>query len=186
MPVLKNPRWERFAQLIVSYVAKPGEPNSKGKLYSQSGYNAKGVGQDGGSAEVNASRLLKYAQVKNRVQELLDQAAKDTKVTIESIKAEYDEAREHAKKLDQTSVMLAASQAKAKLFRLDTTVIETINSENNNNIQTSREMAMAWLLSYFGHRGLPQGPAPQMRHAARRLGRRRRRLRDRGRGRRCG
>jgi len=144
MPVLKNPRWERFAQLIVSYVAKPGEPNSHGKLYSQAGYNAKGVGQDGGSAEVNASRLLKYAQVKDRVQELLADAAKSTKVTVQSIQAEYDEAREHARKLDNTSVMLAASQAKAKLYKLEVNVTETINS-NSNNMQTSREMAIEWL-----------------------------------------
>jgi hypothetical protein len=144
MPILDNPRWERFAQLIVSYVAKPGEPNSKGKLYAQSGYNAKGVGQDGGSAEVAASRLFKYVQVQNRVQELLAEAAKNTKVTIESITDEYNEARELAKTLDNTSVMLAASQAKAKLYKLETTVIENVNSEASMP-KNSREVALSLL-----------------------------------------
>jgi preprotein translocase subunit SecD len=144
MPVLNNPRWERFAQLIVSYVAKPGEPNSHGKLYAQAGYNPNGVGQGGGAAEANASRLIKKDIVRNRVNELLAEVAKTTKVTIQSITEEYDEAREHARKLDQTSTMLAASQAKAKLYKLETTVIENINAEANMP-QNSEEIAIELL-----------------------------------------
>ena len=64
MPVLDNPRWERFAQLIVSYLHKPGEPNSRGKLYAAAGYNPKGIGQPGGAAEANAHRLLKKDIIK--------------------------------------------------------------------------------------------------------------------------
>jgi hypothetical protein len=144
MPVLNNPRWERFAQLIVSYVAKPGEPNSHGKLYAQAGYNPNGVGQGGGAAEANASRLIKKDIVRNRVNELLAEAAKENKVTIQSITAEYNEARELAKKHDNHSVMLQASQAKAKLFRLDVNVIENINSEANMP-KNSREVALEML-----------------------------------------
>src|SRR6478672_5031856 len=103
MPVLINPRWERFAQLIVSYVHKPGEPNSRGKLYAQAGYSPSGIGQPGGSAEVCAHQLLKKTQIQNRVQELLEQAAKGTKVTIESITDEYNEARQFAKELQNPS-----------------------------------------------------------------------------------
>jgi hypothetical protein len=144
MPVLKNPRWERFAQLIVSYLAKPGEPNSHGKLYAQAGYNPNGVGQGGGAAEANASRLIKKDIVRNRVKELLAEAAKQNKVTIQSITQEYDEAREHARKLDQTSTMLAASQAKAKLYKLETTVIENVNADSSKP-QTSEEIARSLL-----------------------------------------
>ena len=144
MPVLDNPRWERFAQLIASYLAKPGEPNSHGKLYANSGFNVKGVGKPGGSAEVCAARLLKHAQIKNRVNELLEQVAQKKKVTIESITDEYNEAREFARKLDNPSAFLAASQAKAKLYRLEVNVNENINadsrtpqnSDDNHNFRT--------------------------------------------------
>jgi hypothetical protein len=145
MPELDNPRWERFAQLIVSYLAKPGEPNSHGKLYAAAGYNPNGVGQGGGAAEANASRLIKKDIVKKRVQELLAEAARDTKVTIQSITSEYEEAREFARKLDNPSAFLAASQAKAKLHKLEVNVNENINVNGNNNMQTSKEMAIEWL-----------------------------------------
>ena len=150
MPVLDNPRWERFAQLIASYLAKPGEPNSHGKLYVNSGYSAKGVGQDGGSAEVNAARLLKKAQVRNRVNELLEQAAKKAKVTIESITREYDEAREFARSLDNPAAFLAASQAKAKLYKLEVNVNENINA-NSQEPQNSNDIAIALLIDVGLH-----------------------------------
>jgi hypothetical protein len=144
MPILDNPRWERFAQLIVSYLARPGEPNSHGKLYVAAGYCANGVGQPGGAAEANAHRLLKKDIIRNRVNELLAQSAKKAKVTIESITDEYNEARELARNLNNPATFLAASQAKAKLYKLEVNVNENINADSKTP-QNSDDIAVELL-----------------------------------------
>src|SRR5262249_53298532 len=85
MPALKNVKWERFCQAIVNGVAKQGQKFSQGKAYISAGYNAKGVGEPGGSAEVCASKLLNRAKIENRIAELLHEA--QNKVTT---KRAYD------------------------------------------------------------------------------------------------
>src|SRR5262249_37488476 len=89
MPGLKNVKWERFCQAIVNGVAKQGQKFTQGRAYITAGYNAKDVGKDGGSAETCASRLLKRAQVENRIAELLyeaqQQATKKRAYDIETI-----------------------------------------------------------------------------------------------------
>jgi hypothetical protein len=85
MPALKNVKWERFCQAIVNGVAKQGQKFSQGKAYISAGYNAKGVGEPGGSAEVCASKLLNQAKIENRIAELLHEA--QNKVTT---KRAYD------------------------------------------------------------------------------------------------
>jgi len=85
MPALKNVKWERFCQAIVNGVAKQGEKFSQGRAYISAGYNAKDVGQPGGSAEVCAAKLLNRAKIENRIAELLHEA--QNKVTT---KRAYD------------------------------------------------------------------------------------------------
>jgi hypothetical protein len=74
MPALKNVKWARFCQAIVKGVAKQGQKFSQGRAYISAGYNAKDVGQPGGSAEVCASKLLNRAKIENRIAELLHEA----------------------------------------------------------------------------------------------------------------
>jgi len=85
MPALKNVKWERFCQAIVNGVAKQGQKFSQGRAYISAGYNAKDVGQPGGSAEVCAAKLLNRAKIENRIAELLHEA--QNKVTT---KRAYD------------------------------------------------------------------------------------------------
>src|SRR5215510_2827903 len=76
MPALANPRHERFAQLIVEGLMN-GERKaySQGRAYIAAGYEAKDAGKRGGSAEVNASRLLNRAKsIGERVGRRLDMA----------------------------------------------------------------------------------------------------------------
>lgn len=65
MPVLDNPRWERFAQLIAK-----GKPQVE--AYELAGYK-----RDDGAA----SRLSSYVKVRERVAELNDKAAKRAEVS---------------------------------------------------------------------------------------------------------
>jgi hypothetical protein len=145
MPVLDNPRWERFAQLIVSYVHKPGEPNSKGKLYSQSGYRAKDVGQDGGSAEVCAARLLKQVQVRNRVQELLqeaqDKATSKRAYDIDTITERIGIASKIAEEDRNPSALTNAEKAIAEVRGL---VVQKHETTVKTNTETSDQIALAF------------------------------------------
>ena len=57
MPALANPRWERFAQLIVEGLMNGDrKAYSQGRAYIAAGYEAKDAGKRGGSAEAAASR----------------------------------------------------------------------------------------------------------------------------------
>src|SRR5215472_13270533 len=104
MPALSNPRYERFAQALFAGLA--GETRIE-RAQSTAYLTAYPNCSNGNSA----------------------QAAKKKKVTIESITDEYNEARELARKLDNPATFLAASQAKAKLYKLEVNVNENINAE---------------------------------------------------------
>ena len=66
---------------------------------------------------VEASKLLKNPRILERVDELREEFRIATRVTVESLAAEFDEAREHALKDPKGSAAaVAASNAKAKLL----------------------------------------------------------------------
>ena len=79
--VLKNARHERFAQ-------NKAKGMSIGPAYTAAGYKAKDH-----SAEVNGARLLKNAEVQNRIAELQNRAAEKTGYTIVKATAELEDAR---------------------------------------------------------------------------------------------
>ncbi|RVC79873.1 Terminase small subunit [Mesorhizobium sp. M4A.F.Ca.ET.022.05.2.1] len=106
MPILRNPRHERFAQGI-----------AKG-LSGKAAYIDAGFGARDNAAEVNAARLLRNAQVKSRLGELQTGHAQRTAVTVEGIVAELEEARAAALAHKQLAAAVAASLGKAKLLGL--------------------------------------------------------------------
>jgi phage terminase small subunit len=113
MPALSKPRWERFAQAIAMGLGD--ETWSQGRAYAAAGFNV----SNQNSADAAASRMLRRVKpITDRVRELQAQAAKRTVVTVASIVGELEEARELAKRTEQTSTMVAASTAKAKLHGL--------------------------------------------------------------------
>lgn len=106
MPILRNPRHERFAQAI-----------AKG-LSGKSAYIEAGFIACDNAAEVNAARLLRNAQVKSRLVELQSGHAQRTAVTVEGIVCELEEARLAALAHKQLAAAVAASLGKAKLLGL--------------------------------------------------------------------
>ena len=70
MPALANPRHEAFAQALFAGLVQPNLYSTHGAAYAAVGYTSNGVGKAGGTAEANASRLLKKAKIFDRVQEL--------------------------------------------------------------------------------------------------------------------
>lgn len=106
MPVLSNPRHERFAQEIAKGA-------SAGEAYRLAGYDA-----DAKSAETAGPRLFRNVQVQARVAELQQRGAARAEVTIETILDELKEARELALKCEQASAAVAASMGRAKVAGL--------------------------------------------------------------------
>jgi hypothetical protein len=107
MPVLKNPRWEAFAQNRAA-----GMPAYK--AYLEAGYKV-----SSSMAFTAGSRLSRNVHVRNRTRELVETLAETMNVTRESLAAELDDAAAQAAELGQTSARVSALQTKAKLFGLE-------------------------------------------------------------------
>jgi len=118
MPALKNPRHEAFARAIFVGLFQPNPYPTHGHAYVAVGYRAKGVGEAGGSAEVNASRLLKNAKIFDRVKELQQEAAELTKETAEKCVQELNELRRDAHSNKAYGAAVAAVMGKAKILNL--------------------------------------------------------------------
>jgi len=105
MPTLSNQRHEAFARLVAR-----GEPASTS--YSGIYHVSDRV------AETNGSRLLRNAQVSQRVGELKEMAAKQTTKTVESLVSELDAVIEFARKCGNPNAMVSAIGLQAKLLGL--------------------------------------------------------------------
>jgi hypothetical protein len=142
MPALKNVKWERFCQAIVNGVAKQGQKFSQGRAYISAGYNAKDVGQPGGSAEVCASKLLNRAKIENRIAELLHEA--QNKVTtkraydIETISERMALASRIAEEDRNPSALYGAEKAIAEVRG----IIVKNGNPNPNNIDFTTANSM--------------------------------------------
>jgi hypothetical protein len=119
MPPLDNIKWERFCQNIVRGVNKNGQKFTQGTAYIASGYNAKGAGERGGSAEVNASKLLNRSKIENRIAELLAEAqnglVKKRRYDIETISERIALASRIAEEDRNPSALTNAERAIAEI-----------------------------------------------------------------------
>src|SRR5262245_29493804 len=142
MPPLDNIKWERFCQNIVHGVAKHGQKFTQGRAYITAGYNAKDVGKDGGSAETCASRLLKRAQVEDRIAELLyeaqQKATKKRAYDIETISERMALASRIAEEDRNPSALYGAEKAIAEVRG----VIVKNGNPNPNNIDFNTAISM--------------------------------------------
>jgi hypothetical protein len=111
--VLKNPKHERFAQEL-----------AKGKTATEA-YRLAGYKHDDG----HASRLAGNGRVSARVDEICGKAAELAQVTVASLIAEAEKARELAMWLGRPSAAVAAVTAKAKLAGL---WVEKTDGQNPN------------------------------------------------------
>jgi hypothetical protein len=102
MPPLKNTRHERFCQFLL-----------QGETAIDAHEKAGFVRDDG-----NSARLRANPKVAARLVELQSEVAKESKVTVESICKELDEANAVAKAKGQAAAMVSASALRAKLAGL--------------------------------------------------------------------
>lgn len=109
---LKNPRHEAFARHYVQHgIAR--------HAYIAAGYQSR-CDDIGGStpADACASRLLRHAKVKPRIERLQQAMAKLADITADTIATELEEARQLALKEGQSAAAVSATTAKAKLAGL--------------------------------------------------------------------
>ena len=99
MSPLRNPRHEKFVQSLL-------EGKSAPRAYVEAGY-----AKDDG----NATRLRVNPKVQDRLAELQAEVAKQTKVTVESLLDELENARQRADFLDQLSAAVRAIESKARI-----------------------------------------------------------------------
>ncbi len=104
MPILTNPRHERFCQELA-------QGKSATQAYINAGYD---VGSDK-SANEASSRLSRNVKVQARLRELQGKLAADVEVTVQSLLREAAEIQHAAKDAGQMSAAVAALTVKAKL-----------------------------------------------------------------------
>jgi phage terminase small subunit len=107
MPVLSQPRYERFAQGLAK-----GKTNSEAYLYA--GYAA-GAGKD---VRSNASTLARKPEIISRVAELQSGQAKRIGVTVDHLVSELDDMLRLAKRVKHPAAGVGAILAKGKLLGL--------------------------------------------------------------------
>lgn len=141
MPPLDNIKWERFCQNIVRGVYKNGQKLTQGRAYLEAGYNVKGVGEPGGSAEVCASKLLNRAKIENRIAELLleaqDKLIKKRRYDIETISERMALASQIAEEDRNPSALCNAEKAIAEVRGL---MKNNTNGSNTIDFKQARSM----------------------------------------------
>lgn len=103
MPVIPNPRHEKFCQEIA-------KGKSAGEAYRLAGYDA-----DEKSAETLGPRLFRKVQIASRVAELQEGGARRAEITVQSLLAEAEEARLLAIKIGQPAAAVAATRERGVL-----------------------------------------------------------------------
>jgi phage terminase small subunit len=129
MPVLKNSRHEKFVQLLFE-----GEPAVR--AYELAGYKPH---------QGNSSRLRWFEMVQGRLAELQAAAAKRSEITVESLMAELEDARQKATDLNQLSAAVRATGEKIKLSGLAVQKIEVTNTNDFEPCETIEEVTTTLL-----------------------------------------
>lgn len=114
-----NAAQEKFARLIFETVP-PSE------AYKQC-WKADSMSDN--AIAVEANRRTNHDGIAARIAELKSGAADKSQVTVESLLAEFEEARQMAKTEAQPAAMVSASMGKAKITGLDKKVIEIQDKE---------------------------------------------------------
>jgi len=146
MPALKNPRHERFAQLIFLNLCNGDyKPYAQGHAYLAVGYQTKGVGERHGSTTAASSRLL--SRVMHRVRELQAKAAEHTKETAAKIANELNTVLKEARADKAHSAAVSAIMGKAKVLGI---IDKPQTSENEYASATSTRDVATKLLQQIG------------------------------------
>jgi phage terminase small subunit len=124
MPALRKPKHELFVRKLL-------EGENIIDAYEASGYS-----RDRG----NASKLASNPRVKARLLELQEEAAKDSKLTVQSLLNELEDARKRATDLKQLSAAVRSVEAKARIGGLLIQKIEVGGVNEFEECQSTKDI----------------------------------------------
>lgn len=139
MPVLPNPRHELFAQELA-------KGKSQIAAYVDAGYKR----DDGASARM-------AVKVKERVAELLAEAAKETVVTVGDIARQLDEDRQFARECEVPGAAVSATMGKAKVLGL---IVEKQEVKQEVVMPQLDDTELARRIAFALAKGQRASPAP--------------------------
>lgn len=114
MAAILTPKQEKFCMVYL-------ETGNASEAYRQS-YDASKSSEP--AINVNAKKLLDNAKIALRIEELRKPIMKRHNLTIDTILAELEEARQLAFQTDKAAAAVSASMGKAKLLGMDKQIIE--------------------------------------------------------------
>ena len=132
MPVLKNAKWEMFANHMAR---SPKTRMSQAKAYLASGYRTTGH-----AAEVAASRLLKRVEIQQRIAEINEPVVRKTRASVDTLAAQFDAVFEGAVAAAQFGAAGNAAGLKAKLLGFMREKIEVGGVGEFNDCATQSEV----------------------------------------------
>ncbi len=126
MPILSNPRHEKFAELLA-------EGKTAREAYNLSGYR---------DNRHNAARLKSSEHIAARVLEIQGVAAKSAEISVASLLDELEHARQRADSLGQLSASVRAISEKARLAGLvvEQQRIEVVNADPYDEATSAEEV----------------------------------------------
>lgn len=143
MPILDNPRHEKFAQAIFAGLLESHAGNgrySQSAAYRKAGYTA----NSDNAAYANASRLIRFDKVMARVRELQAELnaklEKKNRFTIEKISERIALASQIAEEDRNPSALYGAEKAIAEVRGLLTTKLEINSNTDFSHVQSMTEI----------------------------------------------
>lgn len=114
---------EKFCLEVATGVDEFDKPISYAEAYRRA-YNAGKM--KAGTVDVKASQMMAKDKIAVRVRELRDTTAKNAMITVESLLAELEEARQAALNAEtvQSSAAVSATMSKAKLLGMDKQLVD--------------------------------------------------------------
>jgi phage terminase small subunit len=151
MPVLKNPRYERFAQGVA-------KGKSQHDAYIYAGYAPNQKPKD---VRSNAGTLARRPEIAERIIELQEKQAKRVGITVDALLGELDEMFKLAKRVKHPAAGVGAVLAKGKLLGLivDKAEVEGTIRKPARRPTTDRQMTMEEWQKKFAPEGVlpPKG-----------------------------
>lgn len=140
---------EKFCLEVATGVDEFDKPISYAEAYRRS-YNAGKMKSS--TIDEKASLMMSKDKIRARVQELRDNTAKKAMITVESLLAELEEARQAALGAEtvQSSAAVSATMSKAKLLGMDKQVIDHTSSDGSMTPKDTSSAVLAAIQAKYG------------------------------------
>jgi phage terminase small subunit len=135
---MERPKKRRFTDKMEAFCLAYIETNNASEAYRRT-YNVANMAEK--TMQREGWKLFQRPQVQERLAELREVVMDRHNITVDSLLAELEEAREAAIKGAQCSAAVSATMGKAKLLGLDKKIVE-ITGKNGGAIETKSQVTV--------------------------------------------